>query len=250
MGNRHNSAFEVVQEAFQPRHGFGIQVVRRFVEQQHVWFFQQQAAQRHATTLTTGEVSDFRVPVRQTQRIRRTLQLNVQVVTVVSLNDLFQTALFSGQLVKIGIRIGVQRIHFIQAFQGVNHFRNRFFNGLTHGVFRVQLRFLRQVTNLDVWLRTRFTFDVFINARHNAQQGGLTRAVQTQDTNFCPREETQRDVFQNMTFRRNNFADTMHGINELSHVGLRLYVYRDDEFSKAKCSLFPYLIPAGRSPSQ
>ncbi|EMW26311.1 putative methionine aminopeptidase [Escherichia coli 2845350] len=53
-----------------------------------------------------------------------------------------------------------------------------------------------------------------------------------------------------MTFRRNNFADTMHGINELSHVGLRLYVYRDDEFSKAKCSLFPYLIPAGRSPSQ
>lgn len=27
-----------------------------------------------------------------------------------------------GQLVKIGIRIGVQRIHFIQAFQGVNHF--------------------------------------------------------------------------------------------------------------------------------
>ncbi|PQN21094.1 methionine aminopeptidase, partial [Shigella flexneri] len=30
----------------------------------------------------------------------------------------------------------------------------------------------------------------------------------------------------------------------------RLYVYRDDEFSKAKCSLFPRLIPVGRSPSQ
>ena len=97
MGNRHHGAFEVVQEAFQPRYGFRIQVVGRFVEQQHVWFFQQQAAQRHATTLTTGKVSDFCVPVRQTQRIRRTLQLNVQVVTVVSLNDLFQTALFSGQ---------------------------------------------------------------------------------------------------------------------------------------------------------
>lgn len=66
MGNRHHGALEVVQEAFQPCHGFGIRVVGRFVEQQHVWFFQQQAAQRYATTLTTGEVSDFRVPVRQT----------------------------------------------------------------------------------------------------------------------------------------------------------------------------------------
>ncbi|EAA7241712.1 methionine aminopeptidase [Salmonella enterica] len=43
----------------------------------------------------------------------------------------------------------------------------------------------------------------------------------------------------------------MHGINELSHVGLRLYVYRDSEqISKAKCSLFPCLSPASRSHSQ
>ncbi len=116
-------------------------------------------------------------------------------MTVVSLNDLFQTALFSGQLVKIGIRIGVQRIHFIQAFQGVNHFRNRFFNGLTHGVFRVQLRFLRQVTNLDVWLRTRFTFDVFINARHNAQQGRLTRAGSDPGHQFLPQGKKLREMF-------------------------------------------------------
>src|SRR5471030_1430169 len=48
MGDRHNGTFEIVQETFQPRHGFCIQVVGRFVEQQHVWFFQQQAAKRNA----------------------------------------------------------------------------------------------------------------------------------------------------------------------------------------------------------
>ena len=37
VGNRHHGALEVV-EAFQPGHGFGIQVVGRFVEQQHVGF--------------------------------------------------------------------------------------------------------------------------------------------------------------------------------------------------------------------
>lgn len=66
MGDRHDGAGVARQELFQPLDGLGVQMVGRFVEQQHVWFFQQQAAQRYATTLTTGEVSDFRVPVRQT----------------------------------------------------------------------------------------------------------------------------------------------------------------------------------------
>jgi hypothetical protein len=94
-------------------------------------------------------------------------------------------------------------------------------------VFRVQLRLLRQVANLDAWLRTGFTFDVCVDTGHDAQQGGLTGTVETQNTDFRAREEAQRDIFENMTFRRYDLADTMHGINELSHVGLRLF-YRDE----------------------
>ena len=238
MGNRHHGAFEVVQEALQPRHGFRIQVVGRFVEQQHVWFFQQQAAQRHATAFTTGQVSDFRIPVWQTQGIGRALQLHVQVVTVVRLDNLFIFALLSGQFVEVRIRLGVFGIHFIQTFQGVNHLGYRFFNGFTHGVFRVQLRFLRQVADLNARLRTGFTFDVCIDAGHDAQQGGLTGTVETQNTDFCAREEAQRDIFKNMTFRRDNFADTMHGINELSHVGLRLFYRDENEFQPRSVAFF------------
>ena len=239
MGNRHNGTFEVVQEALQPCHGFRIQVVSRFVEQQHVWFFQQQAAQRHAAAFTPGEVRDFCIPVRQTQGIRRALQLHVQVVTVVRLDDLFILALLCGQLVEVRIRFGVFGIHFIETFQGVNHFGYRFFYGFANGVFRVQLRFLRQVANLDARLRTGFTFDVCINAGHDAQQGGLTGTVETQNTDFCAREEAQRDIFKNMTFRRDNFADTMHGINELSHVGLRLFYRNEKEFQPRSVAFFP-----------
>lgn len=42
VGNCYNGVFEVVQEVFQLGYGFGIQVVGWFVEQQYVWFFQQQ----------------------------------------------------------------------------------------------------------------------------------------------------------------------------------------------------------------
>ena len=137
MGNRHHGAFEVVQEAFQPRNGFGVQVVSRFVEQQHVWFFQQQAAQRDAAAFTTGEVLNFSVPVRQTQGVSGTLKLHVQVMTVVRLNDLFKLALLRSEFIEVGVRLGVLCVHFIQTFQRVNHFGNRFFHGFTNGMFRV-----------------------------------------------------------------------------------------------------------------
>lgn len=142
-----------------------------------------------------GEVSDFCVLVWQMQCICCMFQLYVQVMIVVSLNDFFQMVLFSGQFVKIGIWIGVQCIYFIQVFQGVNYFRNCFFNGFMYGVFWVQLWFLWQVINFDVWLWMCFIFDVFINVCYNVQQGRFICVVQIQDINFCFREEIQRDVF-------------------------------------------------------
>ena len=187
MGNCHYGTFEVVQEAFQPRDGFGVQVVSRFVEQQHVWFFQQQAAQRDAAAFTTGEILNFSVPVRQTQGVSGTLKLHVQVMTVVRLNDLFKLALLCGQLIEVSVRFGVLGVHFIQTFQRVNHFGNRFFHGFTNGMFRVQFWFLRQVTDFNARLWASFTFDIRINTGHDAQQGRFTRTVQTENTDFGAR---------------------------------------------------------------
>lgn len=169
-------------------------------------------------------MGDFGVPVRQAQRIGGAFQLRVEVVTVVRLNDLFQAALFRGQLVEVCAFFRVQRVHFVQAFQRADHFRQRFFHRLTHGVFEVKLRLLRQITDLDARLRARFPFDIGIDAGHDAQQGGLTGAVQAQYADFCPREEAQGDVFQNMTLRRYHFADAVHGIDVLSHVALSLSI--------------------------
>lgn len=225
VGNRHHGAFEVVQEAFQPGDGLGVEVVGRFVEQQHIRFFQQQTAQRDAAAFTTGKISDFRIPVRQAQGVGRALQLDVQVMAVVRLDNLFELALLCGKLIEVRIRLGVFGIDFVQPLQRVNHFGDRFFHGLAHGVFRVELRLLRQVADFDAGLRTRFTFDLGVDTGHDAQQGRFTGAVQTEHTDFRAREKAEGDIFQNMTFRRYHFADTMHGINELSHVGLRLFLF-------------------------
>ncbi|CQR22754.1 Uncharacterised protein [Yersinia enterocolitica] len=72
MGDSDHCAFVIMQEALQPSYGFGIQVVGRFIQQQHVWFFQQQAADSNAAALTTGQVGNFGIPRRQTQSISST----------------------------------------------------------------------------------------------------------------------------------------------------------------------------------
>ena len=55
VGNGDNGAGEVVQVVFQPGDGFGIQVVGRLVEQQHVGVRQQQAAEGDAAFFPAGE---------------------------------------------------------------------------------------------------------------------------------------------------------------------------------------------------
>ncbi len=52
------------EEALEPRNAFGIQMVRRFVEQQHVGTRQQQRAQRDAAFFAAGQIFDVGVPRR------------------------------------------------------------------------------------------------------------------------------------------------------------------------------------------
>ena len=106
----------------------------------------------------------------------------------------------------------------------IGHFKHRH-DVVLHAQLAEHACLLRQVADFNAGLRTRFTFDLGVDTGHDAQQGRFTGAVQTEHTDFRAREKAEGDIFQNMTFRRNHFADTMHGINELSHVGLRLFLF-------------------------
>ena len=67
MGHGDDGAGEAVQELLEPFDGFGVEMVRRFVEQQHVGTREQQAAERDAALFTTGEVADHGIPRRKAQ---------------------------------------------------------------------------------------------------------------------------------------------------------------------------------------
>ncbi len=187
-------------------------MVGRFVEQQHVWRGQQQAAQGHTTLFTTGQVFYFCVPGRQAQRVGGDFQLALQVMAIAGLQDGFELGLFGSQLVEVGIRVGVGRVDLVQARLGVLDHADRFLDHFTHGLGRVQLWFLRQIADVQVRHRTGFAVELGVDASHDFQQGGLTRTVEAEYPDLGAREELQ-----DFPLRRNNFAQPMHGEYVLSH---------------------------------
>ena len=218
MGDGHHGAAKTLEELLQPFDRFGVQVVGRFVEQQHVRLGQQQAAQRHAALFTTGQRANLGLPGRQAQRIGGDVQQVVGVLATGSGDDGFEFGLFGGQSVKVRVGFAVGGVDLVQALLGGQRATDAFFHRFTHALLGVELWFLRQVSDLETGHRDGFAFDVLVEAGHDFQQRGLARAVQAQHADLGAGEEGQRDVLQDLSLRRHGLADAVHGEDVLRHV--------------------------------
>ena len=215
MGDGHHGAGIARQELFQPFHRLGVEVVGRFVEQQHVRLLQQQAAQCDAALFTAGQVGDLGIPRRQAQRIGSHVQLVFQGVRVAGGQDRLEALLFLGQRVEVGAFLGVGGVHRLQRGLGLQHFAHAFLDRLAHGLVRVQFRFLRQVTDLDAGLRAGFTLEIGVHAGHDLQHGGLAGAVQAQQADLRAREEGQGNVLDDLPLGRDHLGHAVHGVDVL-----------------------------------
>jgi hypothetical protein len=195
-------------------------MVGGFIEQQHVGLGQQQTAQRHAALLAAGQIGDLRFPWRQAQRVGRHFELLLQHMRIVGCQDGFKARLCSGQLVEIGVRLAVGGVDLVQLGLRGQHLADAFFHRLAHVVLGVEPRLLFQVTDLDIRLCPRLALEVGIDAGHDPQHGRFAGAVQAQQADLGAGEKAQRDVLDDLAFRRHGLADADHGVDVL-HGALR-----------------------------
>ena len=149
---------EALQEHFQPLDRFGVQVVGRLVEQQHVGLGQQQAAQRDAALFAAGQHADLGVPGRQAQRVGGDLEL-VLGVGAGGGDDGFQLGLLGGQRVEIGVRLAIGGVDLFELGLGREHLAHGLFDALAHGVLGVELGLLRQVADVQAGHRRGLALD-------------------------------------------------------------------------------------------
>jgi hypothetical protein len=192
-------------------------VVGRLVEQQHVGLRKEQAAQRDTALLAARQVRDLRVPRRQTQRVRGDLELMLGVGAGGCDHGLVFRLLL-GELVEVGVRLGVRCIDRVELLLGFEHIAEAFLDGLAYGFLGVDLRLLRQKADAQVRHRDRFAVEVLVLAGHDAQKRGLPRAVEAEHPDLRAREEREGDVFENDALGRHDLADAAHGVDELGHL--------------------------------
>src|SRR6185503_6778415 len=91
----------VAQMAFQPVHGFGVEMVGGLVEQQQVGLVEQQLAERDAAAFAARQLVDVGVVGRAAQRIHRQIDLAVEIPQVLGIDLVLQLRHLVGGLVGI-----------------------------------------------------------------------------------------------------------------------------------------------------
>jgi len=143
-------------------------------------------------------------------------------VRVPALHDGFELFLARGQLVEVGIGLGIGGEHLVEFSHGVQRLTHAVFHVAAHVLARVQLRFLLKVADLDAGLGAGLALDVLVDAGHDAQQGGLAGAVQAQHADLGAGVERQGDVFQDFALGRHDLGDTVHRVDILRHGSVSL----------------------------
>ena len=216
MRHENHGALVFAEVAFEPCNRFGIQVVRRFVKEQQIRFFKEQAAESHTALFTAGKVRHRPIARRATESVHCNFNVAVEAPQVLSIDDVLKLCLFVEELVHLVVFHRFSKLHgnFVEAVEHGLLFSNSLHHVFLDGQVRVKLRFLRQVACGAARFNPSFALEFLVNTRHNAEERRLTGTVLADNTNLCAIIEAQRNVLQHLFVRRIGLGHFVHVENE------------------------------------
>ena len=177
MGDGHDGARVLLEEALQPLDRLGVEMVGGLVEQQQVRVLEQQPAERHAALLAARQDGHLGVVGRAAQRVHGDVHVAFQVPRVGGRDVVLERALLGADGLVVGVRVGPLGHH------GVVPVDERL--DLVHAVEhvaldvlgRVELRLLAQVADREAGRQAGLATEAVVEAGHDAQQARLAGAV-------------------------------------------------------------------------
>ena len=164
---------------------------------------------------------------RAIDRLQRLLDLRVEVPQILPVDDVLQPRHLVGGLVGI-----VHRQLVIAVEHGL--LLRHALHGVAEHVLRfVELRLLREIAHAHAIGGPGLALMLLLDARHDLQERGLTRAVHAHHADLRIGQEGERDVAQHLLSAGVGFGKLLHHIDVLrrghgvSFVGLRLAFRRN-----------------------
>ncbi len=217
VGDRHDRPGILGEEALQPGHRLGIEVVGRLVEQQQVGPLQQQPAERHPPALASRQAADGGVAGRQAQRVHGDLERAVELPGVGRVDRVLHPGLLLEQLLHLLGRevLAEARIDLVEAGEQLAGAGDPLLDVAQHVLGLVEPRLLLQVADLDPLGRPRLAAEVGDGAGHDLEQRALAGAVQAQHADLRARQERQPDALQDLAVGRVHLPQVLHHIDVL-----------------------------------
>ncbi|MGY3651612.1 hypothetical protein ACVWW2_006903 [Bradyrhizobium sp. LM4.3] len=209
MGDDQDRAGIVAQMPFQPRHGFCVEMVGRFVEQQEFGLVEQQLAQRDAAALAAGEFRDLGIVGRAAQRVHGLVDLAVEIPEALSLDLVLQL----GHLVR-GL-LGIIHRQLIVAIEDGLLLGDAQHDVLAHAECRIEMRLLFEIADAGALGDPGLAVVLLVEAGHDLEQRRLARAVDTEDADLGVRVERQMDVIEHLAGRV-ALGQALHKVDELA----------------------------------
>ena len=217
MRDRHDGTGEIMKKTLQPGHGFGIKMVGRLVEQQHIGGAQKQLAQRDPALLAARQPGHVGLARRHTKRVHGDLGLAFEIPTIDGIDLLLQIGLFGDHRVHLVIgqflgEAGADLVEAVHQLLGLAH-AGKHIAGHIHAL--VKLGLLRQITDLDSVGGPGLAIELGVQPGHDPQQCGLTGTIQAENANLGTRKEGQADILQHFLAAGPALGQAMHDINIL-----------------------------------
>ncbi len=184
MGDGDHGARVLLQEAFQPEHRLGVEVVGGLVEQQQIWSGEQQAAERHPSLLATRQSGDIGIVGRATQRIHRDLDVAFKAPRVGGRDLVFEAGLLFADLVVVSVGVGPHGHDFVVAVDQRLHLGHAVHDVALHVFGRVELWLLGEVSHAEPGCEARIAREPIVEPSHDLQQARLAGAVRADDADF------------------------------------------------------------------
>ena len=205
VGYGHDCALVLGQVALEPADRLSVEMVGGLIEQQQVGLAQQQAGERDAALLTTGELGYFRVAGRAAQGIHGVLDRGLEVPAVGSVDLGLQLGELVGDLVGVVHRQLVEPLHHVADLAEAVH--DVALDVL--GLVEVRLLF-EQADGRAGGKRCLARLKLGVEAGHDPQQRRLTGAVVAKHADLRARVERQRHVVEHDLFRPVLLGEPLH----------------------------------------
>ncbi len=203
------------EEAFEPGHRLGVEVVGGFVEQQQIGSGQQEATQRDSAAFTAREHCDIRITRWEPQGIHRDVDRPLEIPSSRRFDLLLQLGLLLTQLLVVGVGIRPPRQHFVVAFEKSRGLTHAVHDVAEHVLVRIQLRLLVEQSGREARGQPGLAGVPVVLARHDPQQARLPGPVGPQHADLRARIERQIDVLEDLPVGRMKARKTAHGEDEL-----------------------------------